>query len=69
METVPKRIYDFLARERVTICDDCIKARLGLANRNQASQATSAFGVTPLFDRYSGRCDICGNTKIVISPK
>lgn len=66
-ERVPKKVYDYLVRMKVAICDDCLKQSLGLANRNQASQATSAFGVTPLFKRGPGTCQQCQKHKTVIS--
>lgn len=66
-DKVPQKIYDFLVRAKPTICDDCLKQTLALANRNQASQATSAFGVTPLFKRGPGTCGTCGKHKTVIA--
>lgn len=65
-ERVPKKIYEYLVRAKPTICDDCLKQALALPNRNQASQATSAFGVTPGFKRGPGTCGICGKHKTVI---
>ncbi len=66
METVPKRIYDHITKDARALCDDCIAREVGLVNRNQASQATSAFAVTPLFVRHHGYCDACGKVKGVI---
>jgi hypothetical protein len=66
MDTVPKRVFDYIRKEAAPICDDCITDELALTNRNQASQATSAFGVTPLFSRYYGMCALCGRGKMVI---
>lgn len=67
MDTVPERIYKFLTTSAPPrICDDCIKAEMKLANRNQATQTTAALGATPLFRRYFEMCDYCGREKTVI---
>ena len=66
MANVPQRIYEHITKSDRALCDDCIANELGLPNRNQAHQATSAFAVTPLFVRHHGMCDGCGKTKGVI---
>jgi hypothetical protein len=66
LASVPKRVYDYLADHPGPICDDCLRRTVGLANRIQASQVTSALGVTPLFFRTNGVCSLCGRGKMVI---
>ena len=65
-QTVPERIYEFLDRNGGELCDDCIREELGLTNRNQVSQVTSAFAATPLFQRWHDLCLSCGRGKLVI---
>lgn len=67
MATVPERITDFLKeRENTPYCDDCIARQLGLEQRQQAQQATSALGQTGKFLRSKGLCFDCGKDKMSI---
>ena len=66
-QSVPERVYDFIVNgDGAEMCDDCIRAELGLTNRNQVTQVTSSFAATPLFMRYHDLCVSCGRGKLVI---
>lgn len=64
--TVEERIARFLEeQEGAAFCDDCLPKRVGLKNRHQARNATSALGASANFNRQRGSCSACGVEKTV----
>src|SRR5262249_22457104 len=63
---VEERIARFLEGEGgAAFCDDCLPKKVGLKNRHQARNATSALGAAANFDRGRGTCSVCGGEKMV----
>jgi hypothetical protein len=66
--TVPERVTSFLCgKSGQTYCDDCIKAHLGLARRQQVQQFAASLAVASGFERRVGICSTCGREKQTIS--
>jgi len=65
--SIAGRIANFLRdHEETPYCDDCIAKQLGLKGRQQAQQATSAFGNTGNFLRGKGLCFKCNKDRQVV---
>lgn len=63
---VEERIARFLEeQEGAAFCDDCLPKRVGLKNRHQARNATSALGAAAKFERRRGTCSACSAEKTV----
>lgn len=63
---VEERIARFLEeQDGAAFCDDCLPKRVGLKNRHQARNATSALGAAANFARRRGACSACGAEKTV----
>jgi hypothetical protein len=61
------QVHDLIVRlTPAPICDDCIKAELGLSVRQHANHKTQELAEQPHFDRRDGRCSRCHNDKLVI---
>jgi hypothetical protein len=65
--TIAERIKNFLIEhEGMPYCYLCIAGQLGLRGRQQAQQATLAFGNAGNFLRGKGLCFECNNDRLVI---
>lgn len=64
--TVEERIARFLEEQGgAAFCDDCLPKRVGLKNRHQARNATSALGASANFERRRAICSACSAEKTV----
>lgn len=65
--TVPEKIFDFLKKNRKSAyCDDCLKDKLSLKQRQQAEQVTATLCLCSDFIRTTGCCSVCETDKKVI---
>ncbi len=63
--TAKERIVAALAQRSGAICDDCLTGPAQLSARQVAHATCTALAKESVIHRASGRCAICGKTKIV----
>jgi hypothetical protein len=66
MDSVPKRIHDFLVWDGRMYCDPCIQEHLGLRWHQQVPQITATLAVTNFFKRSVGQCCACSELTHVV---
>jgi hypothetical protein len=66
---IAQQVKSYLDSEGSDFCDDCIAQLVGLKRRQQAQRVTSVLALTPGYNRYDGKCDSCGEFKLVIGPR
>ena len=65
--TVLQNVTDLIIKvSPEALCDDCIKDKLKLSVRQQASHKTRELAPVPGFDRREDACSACGKTKLVV---
>jgi hypothetical protein len=66
LDSVPKRVHDFLVRDGRLYCDACIQKHVGLKWRAQAQLVVATLAVTAHFKCGIAECCACHEIKRVV---
>lgn len=66
--TNTEHIQQILDMIDAPVCDDCLATRASVQSRQQVNQICHRLADRGDIDRETGRCTLCGKTKIVNSP-